>query len=146
MFALTKHNRRTPDLWEELFGMDRTFNRLFDLTDGHSENLVFAPRIAVKEAPDAFLVTAEMPGIAKEDLKIEVDRGVLNITAERKREDAKEGENWHRDELSYGWYRRSMTLPDDTDPNKIEAEMKDGVLNLRLPKTEKAKPVEVKVR
>jgi HSP20 family protein len=126
--------------------MDRTFNRMLDLTDGGGENLVFAPRISVKETPDAFLVTAEMPGIRKEDLKIEVDRGILNITAERRREEAKDNENWHRDEMTYGWYRRSMSLPDDTDPNQIEAEMKDGVLALRLPKTEKAKPVEVKVR
>ncbi len=144
MFALTKSARRSPDLWEELFGVDRTFNRMFDLGEG--ENAVFAPRISVKETPEAFLVTADMPGIHKEDLKIEVDRGVLSLTAERKREETKDEESWHRDEVSYGWYRRSMTLPDDTDAAKIEAELKDGVLSLRLPKTEKAKPVSVKIR
>jgi len=145
MFALTRSGRRQPDLWEELFGMDRTFNRLFGM-EGYSEDSVFAPRIAVKETPAAFVITAEMPGISKEELKVEVDRGILNLTAERRREEAKDNENWHRDELSYGWYRRSLTLPEGTDPGKIEAELKDGILVLTLPKTEKAKPVEIKVR
>ena len=83
----------------------------------------------------------------KEDVKVILEEGVLTIQGERKQEKAESGKKYHRVERSYGSFVRSFTLPDLVDEEKVKAEFKDGVLNLQLSKSEKAKPkaIEVKV-
>ena len=80
-------------------------------------------------------------------MKVTVENGVLTITGERKFEKEEKGKKYHRIERSYGNFLRSFTLPDGSDGTKINADFKDGVLQVHLPKTEKAKSkaVEVKV-
>jgi HSP20 family protein len=93
------------------------------------------------------VIKAEIPEVNKEDVKITVDNGVLTIRGERKQEKEEKGKKFHRVERSYGSFTRSFTLPDNVDETKIKASFKDGMLNLHIQKSEKAKPrvIEVKV-
>ncbi|KAL2338145.1 hypothetical protein Fmac_012591 [Flemingia macrophylla] len=94
----------------------------------------------VKEMDDHYKVRYEMPGIAKEDVKITIDDGVLTIKGEHKEEKEEEGdgdEYWSSS--SYGYYNTSLVLPDDAKPDDIKAELKDGVLTVTVPRTRKPK-------
>ena len=101
----------------------------------------------ITEDDKEYLVKADLPEVKKEDVKVTVEDGVLTITGERKIEKEEKDKKYHRIERSYGNFLRSFTLPDAADGAKVRAEFKDGVLKVRLPKTEKAKAkaVEVKV-
>src|SRR6266851_1248749 len=98
-----------------------------------------------KEMED--LVKADLPDVKKEDVKVTVESGVLTITGQRKVEKEEKDKKYHRVERSYGNSLRSFALPDGADGSKVNAEFKDGVLKVHLPKSEKVKPkaIEVKV-
>jgi HSP20 family protein len=107
----------------------------------------WAPAVDISEDEKEYLVKAELPEVKKEDVKVAVENGVLSITGERKLEKEEKDKKYHRIERSYGQFLRSFALPDGTDGSKVNAEFKDGVLRVHLPKSERAKvkPVEVKV-
>ena len=107
----------------------------------------WAPFVDIIEDEKEWLVKADLPEVKKEEVKVTVENGVLTITGERKFEKEEKDKKYHRIERSYGNFLRSFTLPDGTDGSKVNAEFKDGVLKVHLPKGEKAKPkaVEVKV-
>ena len=92
------------------------------------------------------MLTAEIPGMAKDDIKAEVKDHQMTITGEKKLQDDKNGKDYHVCEICYGKFERTFTLPDNVDTQKIDAEYKDGILNLAIPKTEEAKPKEIKVK
>jgi HSP20 family protein len=108
----------------------------------------WAPRVDISETDHEFIIKAEIPEVGKEDLKVTVDNNVLTIRGERKQEKEEKGKKFHRVERYYGTFARSFTLPENVDQAKIEASFKDGMLNLRLPKTRevRAKEIEVKVK
>ncbi len=92
-------------------------------------------KVDVKESDKAYTIHAEIPGVKKEDIQIDVDGGQLSIRAEVKREaEKKEGEKLVHSERYYGMVSRSMTLPVEVDAQGTKAEYKDGVLDLTLPK------------
>lgn len=99
----------------------------------------------VKESPDRYTIQAEVPGIKKEELKITVKDGMLEIAGEHKQEKEEKDEKHHFIERRYGKFSRKLQVPDDADASKITADLKDGVLTLRIPKSEKSKPVEIKI-
>ena len=105
------------------------------------------PAIDVSENEGAYLVKAELPGVAREDLDVTIKDGVLAINAERKKEkkDGKDG-RVIREERYYGKFVRSLRLGSDVDESGIEAHYEDGVLNLSLPKTAEVKPRKVDVK
>ena len=107
----------------------------------------WAPSVDVSETEGGYQIKAEIPDVKKEDVKVTLEDGVLTIQGERKQEKEEKGKRYHRVERSYGRFVRSFTLPDVIDEEKVKAEFKDGILNLALPKSEKAKPkaIEVKV-
>ena len=107
----------------------------------------WSPLVDIVEDDKAYLIKAEIPEMKKEDVKISVQENVLSISGERKYEKEEKGKKYHRVERAYGSFLRSFTLPEDADGTKVSAEYKDGVLNVHLPKSEKAKPkaIEVKV-
>jgi HSP20 family protein len=144
--------------WDPFKEMEETQNRLarfFGLTptrlsNGGKESMTiteWAPSVDIAEDDKEWLVKADLPEVKKEDVKVTVENGVLTITGERKLEKEEKGKKYHRMERSYGNFLRSFTLPDAADSSKVNAEFKDGVLRVHLPKSEKAKPkaVEVKV-
>ncbi|MDQ6999606.1 MAG: Hsp20/alpha crystallin family protein [Mariprofundus sp.] len=128
--------------WQELENMNRQLSNLLD--DTHvgrsSETEQWAPRVDIRETDDALLVQAELPGIDKKDIHLEVKDGVLTLSGERRYEKEVKEENVHRVERAYGKFSRSFSLPTNVDADKVSANMKDGVLEVRLPKRESAKP------
>ena len=106
-----------------------------------------APAVDIIEEKDRYVVTADLPGLKQEEVKVEFNDGVLRIHGERsheKKEEDKE-KHYHYYERSYGSFERRFVLPRDTDAEKIKAAMKDGVLEVEIPKTEAKKPKEIKV-
>lgn len=160
MNALTKLNpfRKVPTAWDPWREMEDLENRLATAfgrwpgkTNGDQGESItlseWAPLVDITEDDKEYVVKAELPEVKKEDVKVTVEQGVLNISGERKIEKEEKGKKYHRIERAYGSFQRSFTLPEAADGTKINAEFKDGVLTVRLPKTEKAKTktIEVKV-
>ena len=105
------------------------------------------PAIDVSEDEGAYLVKAELPGVAREDLDVTIKDGMLSINAERKKEKKNDKDGRViREERYYGKFVRSLRLGSDVDESGIEAHYEDGVLNLSLPKTAEVKPRKVDVK
>ena len=100
-----------------------------------------APRTEIRETNDNFYLTLEMPGVKKEDVKVNIENGVLSIKGTKNKETKTENENVLMSERYYGEFSRSFNLSKDIKTDGIDAEFKDGVLNIVLPKVEEAKPV-----
>jgi HSP20 family protein len=130
----------------------RGFNSLFDDgfgpmgERGEELNLgAWAPSCDIFETKNEIVVKAELPGVHKEDVKVNVENGILMIRGERKLEEETKREDYYRMERSYGEFARSFTLPTLVDANKITADFKHGVLRVTLPKREEAKSKAVEV-
>jgi len=133
--------------WRELEDMQRGLNRILDDTSfGATETSQWVPAIDIRETDTALLVQAELPGIDKKDVKLEVKDGVLTISGERNYEKDVKEENVHRVERSYGRFVRSFSLPTNVDTDRVDASMKNGILEVRLPKKESAKPRAISVK
>jgi HSP20 family protein len=91
------------------------------------------------------VIKAEVPGMNKDDLDITVENFTLTIRGEKKAEQTVQDEQFHRVERSYGTFTRSFALPHTVDPNRVAADYKDGVLTIKLPLREEAKPKQIKV-
>lgn len=106
----------------------------------------WSPLVDITEDEKEYVVKAEIPEMKKEDIKINVHDDVLTVSGERKYEKEEKGKKYHRVERAYGSFMRSFTLPEDADGTKVNAEYKDGVLKVHLPKSEKAKPKAIEVK
>jgi HSP20 family protein len=106
----------------------------------------WAPLVDIAEDEKEYVIKAELPEVTKDDVKVSLQEGVLTITGERKFEKEEKGKKYHRVERAYGSFARSFSLPEDAEPTKGQAEFKDGVLKVHLPKSEKAKPKSVEVK
>lgn len=123
----------------------RAFGSLPALSGTSGNGNLWAPVVDITETPKEYLVRAELPGLKKEEVSITVDEGVLTLSGERRIEES--DEKRHRSERYYGQFQRSFALPSDVSADKIDADYKDGVLCIHLPRTEqkKSKAIEVKV-
>ncbi len=106
----------------------------------------FTPPIDIQETDDAYIVEADVPGMKKEDVHIEVNDDVLTIKGERKSEHEEKREDYHRIERQYGSFRRTVTIPGGFQYDAVKAKFKDGVLRVTLPKREDAKPRRIEVK
>jgi HSP20 family protein len=106
----------------------------------------WAPSVDIIEDDKEWLLKADLPEVKKEDVKVTVENGVLTITGERKFEKEEKDRKYHRIERSYGNFLRSFALPDAADGAKVNAEFKDGVLKVHLPRSERARPKAVDVK
>ncbi len=146
--------RRKPGPLSRLYGwrFPRLFEDLFEGWEGETglpelwAEGRFTPAIDVAEDADGLILTAEIPGMTKEDLDVTVDDGVLTLKGEKKEEEATEGAGYHRVERRYGHFERRIRLPEYVDTEKIEAEYKGGVLRLRMPKGEAAKTKMIQIK
>jgi len=147
MSSLVPWRRRDP-LTGFRSEMDRLFDRFFDGWPPRfsAEEGVWAPSVDVSETAKEVIVKAELPGMDPKDVDVTVDRDILTLRGERKKEEEEKGEDFHRVERRYGAFSRSIRLPAEVDANKVRATYKDGVLNINLPKTKEAsvKKIEVK--
>lgn len=139
--------------FRELEEMEKRLSTIFGRQnvrrDGEKEAMTMAewsPLVDITEDEKEYVIKAEVPEIKKEDIKLTVQDNVLTISGERKSEKEEKGKKYHRVERTYGSFMRSFTLPEDADGNKVAAEYKDGMLNVRLPKAEKAKPKSIEVK
>jgi HSP20 family protein len=103
------------------------------------------PRTNLSDAGDNLEIVAEVPGVSKEDLQVKIQGNYLQISGSRKT-DAPEGFKTHRSERGAGTFSRSFTLPYDVDSTRVEATLKDGLLQLVLPKAESAKPRQIAIQ
>jgi HSP20 family protein len=139
--------------FRELEDMQMRLNRFFNdtlprRTEGDGLFFAdFAPLVDIQETENEYVIKAELPEVKKEDVKVEVLNGVLTIEGERKQEKEEKGKRFHKVERSYGKFVRQFALPVEVEAGKVEAEFKDGMLNVHLPKTTAIKPktIEVKV-
>lgn len=106
---------------------------------------IWNPNVDIFETKDAICVRAELPGVKRDDVHVEVKEGVLTLRGDRKFEKEVKEENYHRIERAYGTFHRSFTLPSSVDAEKVSARMKDGVLEVDLPKKEQAKSKKINI-
>jgi HSP20 family protein len=104
------------------------------------------PAVDIRENDHHYAVTAELPGVRKEDVQVELDQGMLTIRGEKTSEREEKKEQCRYTERSYGSFSRSFSLPSDADADRLEASFKDGVLSLTIPRIEKAKPRAIAIK
>ncbi|HDP97588.1 MAG TPA: Hsp20/alpha crystallin family protein [bacterium] len=125
--------------------MDRLLDRFYRPYQSGEDISTSYPLVDIKETKDEFILTAEVPGMSKEDIKINITENNLTIKGEKKEEKKEENSNYHRVERRYGSFQRSFTLNTIIDANKIKASCKDGILSVVLPKKEETKPKEIPI-
>ena len=103
------------------------------------------PKVDIYEEKEGLVMTAELPGVEKENITIDIKGNVLTLKGERSAEETDNGDTWYRRERTFGSFERAFELPEDVDPEKIRADYKDGVLKLSIPKAEKVKPKRITV-
>ena len=139
------------DPWSELFDLQTSINQLFDQSFGQSVQPgaalnTWTPAVDVYEDENAFLIKIDLPEVNKEDVKVNLNENVLSLAGERRFEHEDKRDGYHRVERSYGQFYRSFTLPPNVNTEAINAEFRDGVLRLTLPKREEAKPKQIEVK
>jgi HSP20 family protein len=153
-------NMNTLITWNQLREMEAQnhFNRLLGefpntnrMGPGETHSLTVAdwsPDVDISEDDHGYLLKADLPEMKKDDVRVTVEEGILSVSGERKSEKTDQKRKFHRIERSFGNFRRSFTLPEDTDSSKVTADFRDGVLKVHLPTTAKprSKAFEVKVQ
>jgi HSP20 family protein len=138
--------RRIYDPFDQLRLMQREMDDLFENFFEHRPGRamekwgVVAPKSDIVDKGDSFELKADLPGMDKEDIKIEVGQDNVTISAERKGEKEEKKKNYYYHERTYSGYRRTFALPAEVDPNKVQAEFKNGVLSLNMKKVKLPPP------
>jgi HSP20 family protein len=124
-------------------------NDLFDENHGRAPTQpsvsTWYPAVDVLESKDSYLIRAELPGMKREDIKVEVKDGALVLSGERKSEKPAEGVEYRHVERVAAKFWRSFTLPETAKQDGIEATYKEGILEIRVPKAEEAKPRQIEI-
>lgn len=145
-------NRNLNDLQREI---DRMFGRFFpsqsqsdDSSSGQASSgqAVWAPRTDLVESEDAYRIHLDLPGMSKDDLKINYQDNQLTISGERTSDRTDEDEEYVRVERSFGHFYRSFTLPRTVNAEDISAAYENGVLTVRVPKTDEVKPRQIEIQ
>ena len=137
---LITRNPRLPELarWEEMTGLPNRLARLLNLpvltTQLGLEPMAFTPALDVAEFDDHIKITAELPGLKKEAVKLEIDNGILFIRGEKKEKKEEKTDKMYLLERSYGMFERSFALPPTADAENVKAEFEKGVLSITVPK------------
>lgn len=141
--------------WEpvrELDTLQGEVNRLFDTffggTGGNGESgraRRWVPAMDLVETGDALVLTADLPGLERDDVAIEVKDGILTVSGTREAEHTEKADGYYRVERGFGSFSRSLTLPDGVDPDRVQAGFDKGVLRVTIPKPEQRKPHRVEI-
>lgn len=142
------------DPFDELTEMQRAMDRLMQefgrpspqRAAGAAQPVVWQPAVEMYETDSEVVVRAELPGINPKDVDVTVAEGALLIKAEAKAEQEERGRNYLRRELRYGAFQRNVPLPADVKGEETKATYKSGVLEIRVPKSERVRPRQVKVQ
>ncbi|MEM7816784.1 MAG: Hsp20/alpha crystallin family protein [Candidatus Aenigmatarchaeota archaeon] len=149
--ALIRWRGREWDPFKELLDLQKEISNFFDasfetLPTKISQEATWLPSLDISEDKNNLIIKVDVPGVKQDDIDISISGDVLTIKGERKKEEETKDKNYYRRERFYGVFSRSLTLPNYVDTNKVEANYKDGVLEIVLPKTESAKPKQIKVK
>lgn len=143
---MTTLSRWNP--WRDMLAMQERMNRL--ASDPHGrEDLEYGtwlPPVDLREEEQQFVIQMEVPGLKKEDIDIHLENNVLTLRGERKFEQEEQKQNYHRIERFYGKFARSFTLPSLIKAAGIGASLKDGVLEVTIPKAEESKPKKIAIQ
>jgi HSP20 family protein len=149
MFELTPFRRRErglapaggalPEMFRDMEERMRRIWQEFPLMGAPGEMMEWAPRVDVTETDDEVRVKAELPGLSSEDLDISLNRDRLVLKGEKKEEREKEEKGYYVSERSFGSFYRAIQLPEEVDPQRVEASFKNGVLDIKMGKLEEAK-------
>jgi len=116
------------------------------LTEDATQTISTEPAIDVTESEDESVVVVELPGVKKDDIKISVENGWLNVRGERKSIDVPDKARVVHNEITYKPFARSVRLPDHVDTNRISAQLENGLLKISLPKAEENKPRTIEIK
>ena len=137
--------------WRDMSTLQHRINHLFNepfFRSGDDDELslgTWSPAVDMFDDDDKIVIKAELPGMEKKDISVDIDNQVLTLSGERNYDNEVKEENYYRRERSYGKFQRAFTLPADVDSDKIKAEFKDGVLQVEVPKPEEQKPKQVTI-
>lgn len=142
------------DPFKDMDDLQKRLSSVFGLVpnrqpNGKEETMTVAqwlPLVDITEDDKEYLIKAELPEVNKDEVKVTVESGVLTISGERRFEKEEKDKRYLRIERAYGSFTRSFSVPDDADDAKVSAEFKNGVLTVRLTKSEKARPKSVEVK
>ncbi len=127
--------KRFSDIMDEFFN-DAVTNR---------QN-TFAPKIDISETENQYVIDVTLPGMKKDDIQLDLEKGRLTISGERQFEKEKDGKTYHRVESHYGSFTRSFQLPDDVKDDSINATYQDGILNITIDKSEEKMKRQIKIK
>ena len=138
----------TLSIWNPIHEMDELFhNRLASVLGCERvQSVAWSPVVDIEETELNYLIRAELPGLSKEKVKVTVEDGVLTLSGERDLERKVEGKTFHHIERSHGTFTRSFTLPENAEAESVSANYKDGLLEIRVAKSEEALPKSIEVR
>lgn len=127
--------------------MDRLLDEFFGDGPFHFEReSALAPNVEVFDTKEAVVVKAQVPGVSQDNLQVSVTDDAVTLKGEMKTEEKQEEKNYHRQEFRYGSFARTIPLPVPVESEKAEAKLKEGVLEITIPKSEKAKVKEIPVQ
>jgi HSP20 family protein len=112
---------------------------------GLRQSVEFVPRFDVKETKDAYVIDADLPGVKDEELDVSLSGNLLTISGQREEEHRDEGESYYAMERSHGSFARSFTMPDGVDAESVTADLKHGVLTVRIPKKPEVQPKRIAI-
>ena len=141
---LTRRESEMDRMMEDFFG--RSMRPWWPARWLRGDGEITAPVVDVYEEKDEVVVKAELPGLDKKDIEVNISDSELILKGEKKKEEKIDEENYYKCERSYGAFLRSVELPTDVQADKVKASFKNGILEIRLPKTEEAKTKEIKVK
>jgi|TARA_B100001250_G_C19816270_1_gene798602 HSP20 family protein len=143
MMTINKRNDSPLNVFEDVFGtiLNDSVGALAKATQAGS----WSPSVDIVESTDNYTLTADLPGLTKDDIHLTIEEGVLTLSGERKSERSESKEFGHRYERASGKFSRSFQLESGIDNNQIKTEFKNGLLKVVLPKVEASKPFEVSI-
>jgi HSP20 family protein len=141
---LTRWDSEMDRMMEDFFG--RSMRPWWPARRLRGDGEITAPVVDVYEEKDEVVVKAELPGLDKKDIEVNISDSELTLKGQKNKEEEIEEENYYRRERSYGDFLRSVELPTDVQADKVKASFKNGILEVRVPKTEEAKTKTIKVK
>lgn len=142
--SVTRWNPAAAYLTREPFSrmLDSFFN---DLQGEEVSNRGWVPPVDIQETEEAYRLSAELPGLTKDDINITLENNVLRLSGERKFEKDVKKESFHRIERTYGSFTRAFALPQQVNPEGVQAAFENGILTITVPKAEQAKPRKISI-
>lgn len=140
------------DPFRNMTTLQDRINRIFDETASRSQDYDvevsqcdWRPVVDIYDSEKAIVINAELPGVTKDTITLDVKENILTLKGERKSDEVVRKENYYRMERCFGTFERAFTLPSTVDPAKITANFKDGILKIEIPKAEEKKPKQITI-